>query len=95
MVRYARHCVCYVESFQMSGNIMVFNSMCEDGDGVSMRGSIRVKESLYILFPPCSLISPPPPPLLLRPMGSSPTTRSTLVLASSEKATVSHTINTS
>ena len=22
MVRYARHCVCYVESFQMSGNIM-------------------------------------------------------------------------
>ena len=22
MVRYARHCVCYVESFQMSGTIM-------------------------------------------------------------------------
>ena len=34
MVRYARHCVCYVESFQMSSTIYHGVSMCEDGDGV-------------------------------------------------------------
>ena len=33
-VRYACHCVCYVESVHMSGNIMGLYSMCEDGDGV-------------------------------------------------------------
>ena len=41
MVRYACHCDCYVESFQMSGIVIGLYIMCEGGDGVRVvTGSI-------------------------------------------------------
>ena len=43
MVRYARHCVCYVESFKMSSNIMGLASLVNQHPLVLTRGCWLIK----------------------------------------------------